>query len=103
MDTRVSEAADFIDSNMKYLIMFLILLAALILIILIYIVCRMTREKRPVIQKLRSSQKLDPQVVVDDSKTGMFAIKAQRKKKFNMDDDVSVAKRPSSQASSSAS
>lgn len=87
LKTRVSETAKFVDSNMQYLIMFLIILGVLILIMIAYIVCRMTREKRPVIQKLRSSQKLDPQFALDDTKSNIIS-KIQKRKKMNMQDDV---------------
>ena len=80
---RVSNTADFIDQNMQYLIMFMIILAVLVFIMIVYIVCRMTKTRKVRIQKLRSSQKLDPQFVIDDSKADIIT-RSQKRKKLNM-------------------
>lgn len=84
---RVSQTADFIDENMQYLIMFMIILAVLVFFMIVYIVCRMTKTRKVRIQKLRSSQKLDPQFVIDDSKAEIIT-KNKKRKKLNMQDDV---------------
>jgi hypothetical protein len=43
---RVSQTADFIDENMQYLIMFMIILAVLVFVMIVYIVCRMTKTRK---------------------------------------------------------